>query len=102
MSQFAEDSTLFAADEHSATAAVEPLTQFEKAPDLSLNISKTKVMWLGPMKNSKHTACDITPSSEQIHVPGNGTVLQVILQLITLVQFNKIFKRSLAPGTTEP
>ena len=42
MSQFAEDSTLFAADEHSATAAVEPLTQFEKAPDLSLNISRTK------------------------------------------------------------
>ena len=69
MSQFADDSTLFIADDRSATAAVDLLAQFEKASGLSLNISKTKVMWLGPMKNSNRTVCDITPS-EKIKVLG--------------------------------
>lgn len=51
ISLYADDITIFAKDARSAERALQVMEKFSGASGLCLNVSKSKVMWLGPMKD---------------------------------------------------
>ena len=56
LSQFADDTTLFNADLVSLERALEIVNEFGKLAGLSLNVKKTKAIWLGKWANNRNRA----------------------------------------------
>ena len=54
LSQFADDTTLFNADLVSLARALEIVNEFGKLAGLSLNVKKTKAIWLGKWANNRN------------------------------------------------
>ena len=59
MSQFADDTTLFNADLESLELALKIVGDFGKIAGLSLNVKKTKALWLGTWKNNINKPLDL-------------------------------------------
>ena len=54
LSQFADDTTLFNADLVSLERTLEIVNEFGKLAGLSLNVKKTKAIWLGKWANNRN------------------------------------------------
>jgi len=54
LSQFADDTTFFNADLVSLEKALKIVDDFKKLAGLSLNVKKTKAIWLGRWANNKN------------------------------------------------
>ena len=59
LSQFADDTTLFNADIESLEMALKIVGNFGKIAGLSLNVKKTKALWLGKWKSNKNKPLDL-------------------------------------------
>ena len=59
LSQFADDTTLFNADIESLEMALKIVGDFGKIAGLSLNVKKTKALWLGKWKSNKNKPLDL-------------------------------------------
>ena len=58
LSQFADDTTLFNADLESLELALKIVGDFGKTAGLSLNVKKTKALWLGRWINNRNKPLD--------------------------------------------
>ena len=59
LSQFADDTTLFNADIESLERALKIVGDFGRIAGLSLNVKKTKALWLGKWKNNRNKPLDL-------------------------------------------
>ena len=59
LSQFADDTTLFNADIESLEMALKIVGDFERIAGLSLNVKKTKALWLGKWKSNRNKPLDL-------------------------------------------
>jgi len=59
LSKFADDTTLFTADIESLEMALKIVEDFERIADLSLNVKKTKALWLGKWKSNRNKPLDL-------------------------------------------
>jgi len=59
LSQFADDTTLFNADRESLEMALKIVGDFERIAGLSLNVKKTKALWLGKWKSNRNKPLDL-------------------------------------------
>ena len=59
LSQYADDTTLFNADIESLEMALKIVGDFGRIAGLSLNIKKTKVLWLGKWKSKRNKPLDL-------------------------------------------
>ena len=59
LSQFADDTTLFNADIESLERALKIIGDFGRIAGLSLNVKKTKALWLGKWKNNRNKPLDL-------------------------------------------
>jgi len=58
LSQYADDTTIFLdGSETSLQSTLQTLNKYEKFSGLKINSQKTKVVWIGSMKNSKQILC---------------------------------------------
>ena len=69
LSQYADDTTVFARDQESVQELIMILDEFSEASGLELNLNKTKFMWLGRNRASTQTVCGILPS-EKVKILG--------------------------------
>ena len=60
LSQFADDTTLFNADLASLERALKIIHDFGRIAGLSLNVKKTKAIWLGKWANNREIKFDVT------------------------------------------
>ena len=51
IAQYADDATIFVSDVNSIDKSFRTFTEFEKVAGLKLNLSKTKGIWLGKLKD---------------------------------------------------
>ena len=58
-SQFADDATLFNADLESLEMALKTVGNFGRIACLSLNVKKTKALWLGKWESNKNKSLDL-------------------------------------------
>ena len=59
LSQFADDATLFNADLESLEMALKTVGDFGRIAGLSLNVKKTKALWLGKWESNKNKPLDL-------------------------------------------
>ena len=59
LSQFADDATLFNADLESLEMALKTVGNFGRIAGLSLNVKKTKALWLGKWESNKNKPLDL-------------------------------------------
>ena len=59
LSQFADDTTLFNVDIESLERALKIVGDFGRIAGLSLNVKKTKALWLGKWKNNRNKPLDL-------------------------------------------
>ena len=59
LSEFADDTTLFNADIESLERALKIVGDFGRIAGLSLNVKKTKALWLGKWKNNRNKPLDL-------------------------------------------
>ena len=69
MSQYADDATVFVKDAKSVEVLVEQLKKFGDASGLDLNVSKSKLMWLGRDRFKRDSICGI-PSADKVKILG--------------------------------
>ena len=81
LSQFADDTTLFIADIESLERALKIVEDFGRIAGLSLNVKKTKALWLGKWKNNRNKPLDL----KWFHSPVKilGIFFPIILRRIT-------------------
>ena len=57
ISQYADDATVFVNDENSAEELVKQLKLFGEVSGLELNVSKSKLMWIGTDRHKRESVC---------------------------------------------
>ena len=64
VSLYADDMTVFLKNTDSLGVCLSIIEEFRKASGLEINISKTKIMWLGTLKGQQESCYDIEPVDE--------------------------------------
>ena len=64
VSLYADDMTVFLKNVNSLKACLSIINEFRSASGLAINLSKTKIMWLGALKNKQEACCEIEPVEE--------------------------------------
>ena len=70
ISQFADDTCLYIADEDSLQKVFDTLDLFTKCAGLKVNREKSEAMWIGASSNYKHKPCNIRWTTESIKTLG--------------------------------
>ena len=69
ITQYADDATVFVNDEESVEELVKQLGHFGDVSGLELNVSKSKLMWLGADRLKRQSVCGI-PSVDKVKILG--------------------------------
>ena len=91
MSQYADDTSLFLeATEKSLRTALNLITYYAKFSGLSMNNDKTRVIWLGSMKNSCQKFCEnFNLNWDQGHFTVLGVIFSTDLKEIIKINYDK-------------
>lgn len=59
LAMYADDITMFLRDHRDLENAIKTVNQFSELSQLRMNVNKTEAMWLGSMKHSQETYCNL-------------------------------------------